>query len=73
MTINMFKDNEMTAERSDIMEMIEKELYRKYKDYYALSMYERINDLDDKAIEVISDLLGASYYVAMKSKKLNIM
>lgn len=73
MTINMFKDNEMTAERRDVMEMIENELYRKYKDNYALSMYERINDLDDKAIEVISDLLGASYYVAMKSKKLNIM
>jgi len=73
MTINMFKDNEMTAERRDVMEMIEKELYRKYKDEYALSMYERINDLDDKAIEVISDLLGASYYVAMKLNNNNIM
>lgn len=69
MTINMFKDDEMTAERRDVMEMIEKELYRKYKDEYALSMYERINDLDDKAIEVISDLLGASYYVKMKLNK----
>ena len=69
MTINMFKDNEMTAERRDVMEMIEKILYRRYKGDYALSLYERINDLDDKAIEVISDLLGASYDVAMQLTK----
>jgi len=73
MIINMFKDNEMTAERRDVMEMIEKELYRKYKDEYALSMYERINDLDDKSIEVISDLLGASYYVQQKLLKRDVL